>query len=82
LSTCTDCGRSFATTNQCHARQDTTVDEHLAELAIAIFDKVVGVLGSAGELRIHRQKTRIAFISTMAFGGMSPAGERVDLDGT
>jgi len=80
--TCPDCGRSFANRNQAHACQSTTVDDHLAgktELAISIFEAVVARLERAGEFRVHPQKTRIAFISRMTFGGVSLARKWVDL---
>lgn len=82
LWTCPDCGRSFANTNQWHACQSTSVDEHLVtktELAASIYRAVVEALERAGEFRIHAQKTRIAFITRMTFGGVSLARKWVDL---
>lgn len=80
--TCPECGRSFANTNQAHACQTTTVDDYLAEksdLAVAIYQRVVSVLDTAGAFRVHAQRTRIGFISRMTFAGISLAREWADL---
>lgn len=79
---CPVCGRSFANRNQAHACQTTTVEDYLAgktDLAISIYWAVVAALEEAGEFRFHPQKTRIAFISRMTFGGVSLARNWADL---
>ena len=80
--TCPECGRSFANKNQWHACQTTTVEDVLdakSDLAVSIYEAVVEALESAGDFRIHPQKTRIAFISRMTFAGVSLAQRWVDL---
>lgn len=80
--TCPECGRSFANKNQWHACQTTTVSEALAgksDLAVSIYERVVAVLETAGEFRIHPQRSKIAFISRMTFAGVSLARRWVDL---
>ena len=82
LWTCPTCGRSFANKNQAHACQTTSVDEYLSgksELAVSIYEGVVGLLERAGNFRIHPQKTRISFISRMTFGGLTLAKRWADL---
>ncbi|MGD2102212.1 MAG: DUF5655 domain-containing protein [Acidimicrobiia bacterium] len=80
--TCPDCGRSFVNTNQAHACQTTTVDDYLVgktDHAVSIYKAVVAALETAGDFRIHPQKTRIAFISRMTFGGVSLARKWADV---
>jgi hypothetical protein len=80
--TCPECGRSFANRNQAHACQTTTADEYLAgrsDLAISIYEAVVGALEKAGGFRVHAQKTRIAFISRMTFAWVSLARRWADV---
>jgi hypothetical protein len=80
--TCPECGRSFANTNQAHACQTTTVEDYLTaktDLAISIYEALVGALEVAGEFRVHPQKTRIAFISRMTFVWISLARGWADI---
>lgn len=80
--TCPDCGRSFANTNQWHSCLELTLEEHLLAKtpeSRALFEAVVGALSECGEFRIHPQKTRVGFISTVAFGGVRLARKWVDL---
>ncbi len=58
------------------------VSDHLVgktDHAIAIYQAIVEGLEACGEFRIHAQKTRIAFITRMTFGGVSLARNWVDL---
>lgn len=80
--TCSECGRSFTNRNQAHACQTTTVEDYLAgktALVVSIYETVVEALRDAGEFRIHPQKTRIAFISRMTFGGVALGMQWADL---
>jgi hypothetical protein len=80
--TCPDCGRSFANANQWHSCVDLSVADHLAtktKAATTIFWAVVEALEACGEFRVHAQKTRIAFISRMTFGGVALARKWIDL---
>lgn len=80
--TCPECGRQFANVNQWHSCVELSLTDHLADkspLAVAIYEAVETAMRKTGEFRIHPQKTRIAFISTMTFAGLRLSGSRVDL---
>lgn len=79
---CQDCGRRFANRNQTHSCVTITLDESLAEgspVAVALYEMVADALRDCGEYRVHPQKTRIAFITTMTFASVRLAERWVDL---
>ncbi len=82
LWTCPSCERQFANTNQWHSCIEMAVEEHLApktELAVGIYRAVEAALLVCGEFRVHPQKTQIAFIARMTFGGVKLARRWADL---
>lgn len=81
LWTCPDCGRQFANRKQAHSCVTITLDEHLAvsPAAVELYEAVAAALRDCGEYRIHPQKTRIAFITTMTFASVRLAQRWVDL---
>lgn len=81
--TCPDCGRSFANANQSHACVTLTLNDVLLDatpLAVELYRAVESALRDCGDYRIHPQKTRIAFITTMSFAGVRLANRWIDLD--
>ncbi len=82
LWTCPKCGRQFAHAHQWHACTKLSLEAHLATKtshAIDLYQRVQSLLERCGEFRIHPQKTRIAFINTMSFAGVSMARRWVDV---
>ncbi len=78
---CPACERRFANANQWHScgnvDLDATLARHTAH-AVAIYRAVEAVTASGG-VRVHPQRTRIAFISTMTFAGVQLATRWADL---
>lgn len=79
---CAECGRRFVNPRQWHSCGNPELDEILAaasDEAAAIYEAVEKALRDAGDFRVHPQKTRIAFISRMTFGGVRLARRWADL---
>ena len=81
LWTCPDCGRQFANRNQAHSCVTISLDDALeaaSPKAAELYESVVAALRKCGEFRVHPQKTRIAFITTMTFASVRLAQRWVD----
>jgi hypothetical protein len=80
--TCPRCSRRYANVNQWHSCGNPELEELLAPHAptvVAIYRAVETAIATAGEFRVHPQKTRIAFISRMSFAGVKLARRWADL---
>jgi len=76
LWTCPECGRQFANKNQWHSCIELALEEHLAtktDHAVELYRAFESAVRDCGEFRIHPQKTRIAFITTMTFASATLA---------
>ena len=79
---CPDCGRRFANQHQWHSCIDLSLGSALAdasEHARRLYRAVEEAVASCGEYRVHPQKTRIAFITTMTFAAVKLARRWVDV---
>ena len=82
LWTCPDCGRQFANRNQAHSCVTITIEEYLADaspLAVELYEAVEAAVRECGVVRVHPQRTRVAFINTMSFAAIRLARRWVDL---
>lgn len=82
LWSCPDCGRRFVNANQWHScgnQELADVLEGVSDRARAIYDEIETELEAVDGLRVHPQKTRIAFITRMTFAGVRLARRWVDL---
>ncbi len=79
---CPACGRRYAKRNQWHSCGNVDLDATLAkhtDAAVAVYWAVESALAVPGEVRVHPQRTRIAFISTMTFASVRLARRWADL---
>lgn len=80
--TCPECGRQFANRHQWHSCIKLSVDSALAGVtdhARHLYDAVQQAVADCGPFRIHPQKTRLSFITTMTFAGVTLARRWVDI---
>lgn len=80
--TCPQCRRRFANTHQWHSCIEFTLEAALAEAsehARCLYEATARTVAACGSFRIHPQKTRIAFITTMTFAGVKLARRWVDV---
>jgi hypothetical protein len=71
---CPWCERQYANRNQSHSCIDITVAEHLRgknEELIKVYRAFEAAVLRCGDVRIHAQQTRLAFIARMTFSGAS-----------
>lgn len=79
---CNTCGRTFLNAHQWHSCIDLTLEEILgsaSERAEALYRLIESAIMRCGEVRIHPQRSRIAFITTMTFAGVRLARAWVDI---
>lgn len=91
LWTCPGCGRSFANRNQWHSCDTATLEERTSTwppLARDLLSDIQNVLAAAAAsperagappLRVHPQRSRVAFITRMTFAGLAPGRSWADL---
>jgi hypothetical protein len=80
--TCPECARTFANTNQWHSCIELSLESKLADAAphaVDLYRAFETAVSACGEFRIHPQKSRIAFISTMTFASAKLAGGWLDV---
>lgn len=80
--TCRECGRRFANKHQWHSCIELSVESALAgatDQAQRLYDAVRQAVSECGPFRIHPQKTRLSFITTMTFAGVKLARRWVDV---
>ncbi|MDH3683745.1 MAG: DUF5655 domain-containing protein, partial [Acidimicrobiia bacterium] len=82
LWSCSVCERRFVNANQWHSCGNLELSDILAgasDRARAIYDAIEAELEAVDGLRVHPQKTRIAFITRMTFASVKLARRWVDL---
>ncbi len=80
--TCPQCGRTFANRHQWHSCIQLSLSAVLAgasEQSAELYRRFEAAVAACGPFRIHPQKTRIAFISTMTFASARLARRWVDI---
>ncbi len=80
--TCRSCGRQFANKHQWHSCVKLSLESALAgasDHARQLYHATERVVAACGPFRIHPQKTRIAFVTTMTFAGVKLARRWVDV---
>lgn len=80
--TCPACSRSFVNRHQWHSCVELSLDAALADAsdrAVALYGAVAAAIGDCGVARVHPQRTRIAFISSMTFASVALARRWVDV---
>jgi len=80
LWTCPSCGHRFVTANLWHSCSRHTVDEHFARADPRVreaFDRLVQLYEGCGPIVVIAQKTRIAFMVRVRFGGCTVRRDRL-----
>lgn len=80
--TCPRCNRTFRNRHQWHSCIEMDLEEHLAghtPHSVRLYEAFQAAVEQCGDFRIHPQKTRIAFITTMTFAGARLARQWIDV---
>ncbi len=80
--TCPQCARTFVNNHQWHSCVELTLDASLAaatDHAVGLYRQFEAATAACGDFRVHPQKTRIAFISTMTFATVRLARRWIDV---
>src|SRR5262245_42092856 len=79
LWTCPKCGARFVTQNMFHGCAPFTAEQFLAgkgPKALALYQRMVELIGLCGPFEVHATKSRIAFMDRVRFAGISNLSDR------